>query len=86
MTQILLGFKRTLILLHSASNSKTTHGKKPLSLPSRTRVRVYGRCDARADSADNRHCESHRTHLPEMSNVQYVQVRAVCKEWNKITQ
>ena len=49
------------------------------------RVRVYGRCDARADSADHRHCESHRTHLPEMSNVQYVQVRAICKGWNKIT-
>ncbi len=39
-----------------------------------------------ADSADNRHCESHRTHLPEMSNVQYVQVRAICKERNKITE
>ena len=26
------------------------------------------------------------THLPEMSNVQYVQVRAICKEWNKITE
>ena len=70
--------------------NRRTEGREPQeirdSLPSRTRVRVYGRCDARADSADNRHCESHRTHLPEMSNVQYVQVRAICKERNKITE
>ena len=72
------------------SPNRRTEGREPQeirdSLPSRTRVRVYGRCDARADSADHRHCESHRTHLPEMSNVQYVQVRAICKERNKITE
>jgi hypothetical protein len=28
----------------------------------------------------------HYSNLPEMSNVQYVQVRAICKEWNKITE
>jgi hypothetical protein len=40
------------------------------SLLSGTRVRVYGGGNARADREDYRHCESHRTHLPEMSNVQ----------------
>ena len=30
--------------------------------------------------------ESHGTHLPEMSNVQHVQVQAICKKRNKITE
>ena len=69
---------------------RRTEGREPQeirdSLPSRARVRVYGRRDARADSADHRHRKSHSTHLPEMSNVQHVQVRAICKKRDKITE